>query len=162
MSQSDLSIVCIGNDLKDILHTLCVSVSFPLSNEHRSIALKIFNFVRDNENAAGLAAPQIGYNIRVMTVSDEKRTPTLVINPEITFRSPEQKIVTEGCLSIPGNSYKVSRPRVIKVKYYDIKGREVVARLSDWSARVFCHEYDHLEGITIDQIGEYFVPEKEV
>jgi peptide deformylase len=98
----------------------------------------------------GLAAPQIGVSRRVMvtdTSAGEKSDSLLVIvNPEIVDTEGEQ-YEEEGCLSIPGFSEWVRRPRKVIIKGVDLNGRELILEGSDLLARAFCHELDHLNGV---------------
>lgn len=68
------------------------------------------------------------------------------INPEITAFSEESNWAWEGCLSVPGLRGWIKRPASVAVKGYNAQGKEVTAELSEWDARVFQHEFDHLEG----------------
>jgi len=108
------------------------------------------------EDGAGLAAPQIGVNLRVMIFGVEKnpRYPdaeevplTILINPSFTALSDEKEKAWEGCLSIPGYRGVVSRYKEIEYRGFDENGQEIVKQVSDFHARVFQHEYDHLDGI---------------
>ena len=95
----------------------------------------------------GLAAPQIGLSKR-MFVMDYGEGPVTVINPKI--RKKEGRwVLEEGCLSIPGVGVEVKRPLAIEVEYTDLENRTVRTRLREFAARVFCHEFDHLEGVLI-------------
>lgn len=95
----------------------------------------------------GLSANQVGLNIRmfVMGVGD---TTFAVFNPTIVATSTDDVAMDEGCLSFPGVFMKVSRPSEAVVKYYNEKGEEVNQTLHGLTARVFLHEYDHMEGKT--------------
>lgn len=97
-------------------------------------------------SAVGLAAPQIGVSERyfVMHAGDKLR---LVINPEITKEGTSFAEMEEGCVSVPGIHKKVRRPKRISVKYTDENGNEIEEELKDYPARVFQHEFDHLNGI---------------
>lgn len=97
-------------------------------------------------HGVGLAAPQVGISQRffVMNAGDKLR---YVINPEILESGSSMSEMEEGCLSIPGVHKRVRRPRRIKVSYTDETGARVDEELKDFPARVFQHEYDHLEGI---------------
>ncbi len=99
-----------------------------------------------NHHGVGLAAPQVGISQRffVMNAGDKVRK---VINPMILQYGSALAEMEEGCLSIPGVHKKVRRPRRISVKYIDETGRIVEEGLKDYAARVFQHEYDHLDGI---------------
>lgn len=101
----------------------------------------------------GLAAPQIGESIRVLVAEFEENHVALV-NPEITKRSDEMLLGTEGCLSIPGLvGEDVPRHAEITVKGRDPKGKEIRLKAGGWWARVLQHEIDHLDGVLyIDRI----------
>ena len=96
-------------------------------------------------NGVGLAAPQVGILRRAIVV-DIGDSPIRAINPEII---EEDGAVTdmEGCLSVPGYSGTVQRPERIKVKYLDENGDAKLVEATGLSARIFCHEIDHLNGI---------------
>jgi peptide deformylase len=97
----------------------------------------------------GLAAPQIGVSKRIMvtdTSSGEKKDHLFtIVNPEIVETIGEQ-YEEEGCLSIPGFSATVVRPKKIVLSGVDLNGKEIVLEGSDLLARAFCHEMDHLDG----------------
>lgn len=102
----------------------------------------------------GLAAPQVGKSIRLFVIDadpmaedyeDSKDFKRVVINPEIISCSEELVKMWEGCLSLPGISERVERPASITVKYFNERFEEVVETLHNFNARVFQHEYDHLE-----------------
>ena len=97
----------------------------------------------------GLAAPQIGVSKRIMvtdTSSGEKKDHLFtIVNPEIVETIGEQ-YEEEGCLSIPGFSATVLRPKKIVLSGVDLNGKEIVIEGSDLLARAFCHEMDHLDG----------------
>ncbi|MFQ5965075.1 MAG: peptide deformylase [Candidatus Scalinduaceae bacterium] len=107
-------------------------------------------------NGVGLAAPQVYESLRVFVVASHPnlRYPmapemesTAMINSEIIWSSDEIVKDWEGCLSIPGIRGLVPRPKAIKVKYSKRNGNSEEVEFSDFIARVFQHEYDHLEGI---------------
>jgi peptide deformylase len=109
--------------------------------------------------AAGLAAPQIGYNKRIILVRDFKRVPNsekllvtnnIMLNPKIISESKELDTDWESCLSIPNMYGKVTRPYSIKVIYMDENGVERKIKAKDFYARVIQHEVDHLNGILFD------------
>ena len=104
-------------------------------------------------HGVGLAAPQIGISQRffVMNAGDKVRK---VINPEILEKGSAMAEMEEGCLSIPGIHKRVRRARRITVRYMDETGKTVEEELKDFPARVFQHEYDHLDGILfVDRIS---------
>jgi len=97
----------------------------------------------------GLAAPQIGVSKRILvtdTTSGEKKDRLFTIfNPDIVTTEGEQ-FEEEGCLSIPGFSATVVRPKKIVLRGLDINGKELILEASDLLARAFSHEMDHLDG----------------
>jgi peptide deformylase len=97
----------------------------------------------------GLAAPQVGIPKRILvtdTTSGEKKDQLItVLNPEIVVAEGEQ-FEEEGCLSIPGFSATVVRPKKIVLRGIDLNGKEITIEGSDLLARAFCHEMDHLDG----------------
>src|SRR2546422_9960364 len=97
----------------------------------------------------GLAAPQVGVSKRIMVTdaSGGEKTDQLftIVNPEIVATEGEQ-YEEEGCLSIPGFSATVVRPKKIVLRGLDINGKELILEGSDLLARAFSHEMDHLDG----------------
>jgi peptide deformylase len=98
----------------------------------------------------GLAAPQVGLNIRLATVDlsvgeDEKQLIT-ICNPEIVSVEGEQKS-EEGCLSIPEFTDTIVRPKKMAVRGQNIHGEEMVIEADGLLARCFSHEIDHLNGV---------------
>ncbi|MCB1885511.1 MAG: peptide deformylase [Geminicoccaceae bacterium] len=99
----------------------------------------------------GLAAPQVGVGRRVVVVDlakeDEPPAPIRLVNPEVVWRSDEESIGEEGCLSLPGQYADVRRPESVRVAYLDEHGspREIAA--GGLLARCLQHEIDHLDGI---------------
>ena len=102
-------------------------------------------------NGIGLAAPQVGVQLRVIVVrvdgEDEEPNPLQLANPEILWASDERISSQEGCLSLPEHYAEVSRPARVRVRYIDYAGdvREVEAE--GLLATCIQHEMDHLEGI---------------
>lgn len=107
-------------------------------------------------NGVGIAAPQIAQSYRLFIVASRPNAryphapemqPTAMINPRIIQHS--QKVVKdwEGCLSVPGIRGLVPRYQSITVEYTDRYGNLQQQQLMDFVARIFQHEYDHLEGL---------------
>ncbi len=98
----------------------------------------------------GLAAPQIGLNIRFATIDlSVGEDPTQLINicnPEIVIVEGEQKS-EEGCLSIPEFTDSIVRPRKMVVRGFDLHGEEIRIEAEGLLARCFSHEIDHLNGV---------------
>ncbi len=104
-----------------------------------------------SKKAVGLAAPQVGVPLRFFvyrkSVSDVYR---IVVNPKITWRSTYLKGGYEGCLSFPGHDDQiVQRPDSVRVEYTASNGDEMTRLLTGMEARIFQHEFDHLNGVTI-------------
>jgi len=115
-------------------------------------------------SGVGLAAPQIGMNIRMFVVDgtpfsekdedDEDDEPDLslvdfkkvFINPEILEEDGKEWAFEEGCLSIPGIRGDVYRPERVKITYRDIDWNEYTEEYTGMAARIIQHEYDHLLG----------------
>lgn len=114
-------------------------------------------------SGVGLAAPQIGKSIRLFVVDDspmmesgEEGVKQAFINPEIIEEDGDDWAFEEGCLSIPGIRADVTRPEIIKIRYFDEDWNEHVTTLDDIHARVIQHEYDHIEGILFtDHISSF-------
>lgn len=101
----------------------------------------------------GLAAPQIGVLQRVIVIDigrdEEARDPHRFVNPEIVWRSEEQEIAEEGCLSLPQQFADVARAKAIKLRYLDMAGEAHEIDAEDMMARCIQHEVDHLNGVLI-------------
>jgi len=98
----------------------------------------------------GLAATQLGVMHRVLVYRVGADAPlAAVVNPEIEWRSDEQEILEEGCLSLPGVHVDVERPVYVRVRGRDQHGDEVGVEASGLEARVLQHEVDHLDGVLI-------------
>lgn len=92
----------------------------------------------------GLAAPQVGIQKRLF-VYDLDDTPGVLINPEIA-ESEGEWTYSEGCLSIPGLYFEITRPKQVLVRGLDIHGNQVELELDDLWGRLMQHELDHLDG----------------
>jgi peptide deformylase len=109
-----------------------------------------------NANGVGIAAPQVDVPKRIFIISSRPNVrypdaplmePEAVINPEIISCSEETVKGWEGCLSIPGIRGLVPRHRSVNVKYISRDGKVEERELSDFMARIFQLEYDHLNGV---------------
>lgn len=113
-------------------------------------------------NGVGIAAPQIYESYQIVIIASRPTPrypdaplmePTLMINPEFQALSPDREKDWEGCLSIPGIRALVPRYSQIRVSYSDRQGQLQEQDLSGFVARVFQHEYDHLEGkVYLDRV----------
>ncbi len=104
----------------------------------------------------GLAASQVGRLLRmfVYDTGDEGESGALLVNPEITWSSEETVEAEEGCLSLPGTYYPVTRAVAVKVRAQDVTSVSVEKEAEGFLARIFQHEIDHLDGILfIDRLA---------
>ena len=104
-------------------------------------------------NGIGLSANQIGIWERafVMIIDMENQETITCFNPKIIKESKDQTVMEEGCLSYPDLYLKISRPSSVVVKYED-EGKKIhKIKLDGMIARIFQHEYDHMEGIDFTQ-----------
>lgn len=92
----------------------------------------------------GLAAPQVGVQKRLF-VWDIGEGPEAMINPEIV-ESDGEWLFEEGCLSVPGLSWEIVRPKTIHIVGRDLDGNELSFEADELEARMFQHEMDHLDG----------------
>ncbi len=161
-------VIKIGNPL---LH----QISDPVETINEELKQGLIQNMLDTmeaENGAGIAAPQIGVNQRVVIFGIEKnpRYPeaepvptTVLINPVVTPMTEEKKISWEGCLSVPGFRGKVARYTRIRYTGFDENGIRIDRVVSDFHAIVVQHEVDHLDGILytqrIDDMAEFGLTE---
>jgi peptide deformylase len=108
----------------------------------------------------GLAAPQVGINKRLLVYNedgDPKKwlNEIIMINPKIVDFSDAKDLSVEGCLSFPDMSGDVERSKWIKVEAMNLRGKKIKRKYQGWEAKVFQHEYDHLDGVVyIDRLTE--------
>ncbi|MEI6119138.1 MAG: peptide deformylase [bacterium] len=103
----------------------------------------------------GLAAPQVGENIRVIATSqrDKKKTKdkflgeTIMINPKIVEKSKETILREEACISLPNCLGMVRRHHTITVEFLDLKGKKQTKKYKEFNSVIIQHEIDHLDGV---------------
>jgi peptide deformylase len=95
----------------------------------------------------GLAAPQIGVQQRIFTY-DVGEGPHAVVNPDIVQASGEW-VYNEGCLSVPGLHFEITRPKLVTLRGVGVDGSEVEIEADEVLGRVFQHEIDHLDGVLL-------------
>ncbi|XP_010453595.1 PREDICTED: peptide deformylase 1B, chloroplastic/mitochondrial-like [Camelina sativa] len=99
----------------------------------------------------GLSAPQVGLNVQLMVFNPAgepgEGEEIVLVNPKINKFSDKLVPFDEGCLSFPGIYAEVVRPQSVKIDARDITGARFSISLSRLPARIFQHEYDHLEGV---------------
>jgi len=138
-----------------ILRKKALKINKPISSDIKNLINDMLATLKDS-SGVGLAAPQIYQSKRLFILSSSpsprypdapKMKPTPIINPKITKYSGKKKKDWEGCLSIPGIRAQVPRYPSIKVEYMTINSRKKTKMFKDFVARIFQHEYDHLEGM---------------
>jgi len=113
-----------------------------------------------DSGGVGLAAPQVGILRRVVLVDNGEEILELV-NPTLLETDGEQ-VGAEGCLSVPGKYGLVKRPYYAKVRAQDRFGEWYVAEGEELTARCFCHELDHLDGIIYTEVMERCLTDEEL
>ncbi len=139
-------------------HEILRKKSLQIDHLTPEIQTKVLELIDTIKNAhdpegVGLSFPQIGYNLRGFVTYLEKRI-KIYLNPVIIDQSDDSTLggtpdrpTLEGCLSIPWLYGPVWRPKKIKVQAIDEHGAEFQKTLTSFPARLFMHEYDHLEGV---------------
>ena len=120
----------------------------------RDLVFDMFETMYD-QDGVGLAAVQIGVLKRIIVIDLEfmNFVKGVFINPKVTYQSTETQYGEEGCLSVPGLSAPLVRPKHVEILYYDISGNKNTIQAKDIMARAFLHEIDHLDGkIYVDQL----------
>ena len=118
-------------------------------------------------NGVGLAAPQVGVLRRAVIVLEtnvsEGEEPYFIelLNPEIVSAEGEQ-CGSEGCLSVPDQYGLVKRPQKVRVRAQDRNGNWFEAEGEGLTARCFCHEIDHLNGVLFTSLAERMLTEEEI
>lgn len=106
------------------------------------------------EKGVGLAAPQIGSDLRICAISADDQV-YILVNPKIKSYSRKKDVFEEGCLSFPGKFFPVERPIKVKVQARDSEGKKMKIKADGLFARVLQHEIDHLDGIlVIDRVAK--------
>lgn len=114
----------------------------------------------EEANGVGLAANQIGLNMKVFVARVESKF-YAIFNPEIIKTSKETEAALEGCLSVPNTAGEVTRPYQITLKGFDKGGKRLTIKAWGHLARVFQHEVDHLNGkLFIDYVNKKVVSRK--
>lgn len=138
------------------------------SGEFSKIAKEMF-LVMYATNGVGLAAPQVGINKKLLVFNqsgDKKKwlEEVIMVNPKIVEYSDAIDVEQEGCLSFPGMNGDVERSKWIKVEAQKLNGKKMKKKFIGWEARIFQHEYDHLDGIVypdrLEEEGKELVKER--
>ena len=157
--------ICITGE--PVLHTRAKAVEV-FDDELRTLVADMFETM-DKAPGVGLAAPQIGVGLRVFTYDypddegNERRG--VIINPvlelgTISSEPADEDTEIEGCLSVPGERFPLKRAEVVTVSGVDLDQNPIRIEAEGWFARIFQHEFDHLDGkLYVDRLAE---PWKEI
>lgn len=107
-------------------------------------AIKLIKIMQE-ERGIGLSANQVGSQVRCFVMQTDP--PMACFNPKVTWESEEQVVLDEACLSFPGVSVKIKRPKHIRARFQDPYGNVITKKFTGLAARVFLHELDHLDGV---------------
>ena len=120
----------------------------------RLLAARMLELMREAKGV-GLAAPQVGENVRlfVMNATQEPGDDRIYVNPVLSdFEGDEEQ--EEGCLSLPGIHVNVTRGKQVRMVAQDLEGNPIEEVASGFPARVWQHEFDHLNGTLLtDRMG---------
>ena len=145
-------------DKEPALHKTCKAVENFDAKLHK--LLDDMHETLEDSGGVGLAAPQIGILRRIVLVDNGEEVLELV-NPTMVETDGEQ-IGAEGCLSVPGKYGLVKRPYYAKVRAQDRFGEWFEADGEELTARCFCHELDHLDGIIYTEVMERYLTDEEL
>ena len=118
-----------------------------VTEEVQAVAKRMLELMHEAPGV-GLAAPQVGLNWRMFVANPtgEPEDDDVYINPTLSQPSDETEVVEEGCLSLPGVDVQVRRPIEITIEATDLDGERFTATSDQLPARIWQHEYDHLDG----------------
>ncbi len=121
-----------------------------VTDEIRALAADLLQTMY-NAPGIGLAAPQVGVLKRLLVMDtakgpDAAPKPMVMINPALTWISPELVVREEGCLSIPEHYADVERPASVRVRWTTLEGAETEEQFTGLAAACVQHEIDHLDG----------------
>ena len=162
-----------------ILTQVCKPVDFNNIETDPYILVEIMQAMRVEGGGVGLAAPQLGWDMRLIVIGSPNKAPSAssedseegeserdtefdqcFFNPEITEYSDKEVYMIEGCLTFPELYIKVKRPDWIELKWETEEGSEVTEKCGGMTARVLQHEVDHLNGILYQTRANRFHLEK--
>ena len=112
------------------------------------LSQSMVKFMR-KEMGYGLSANQVGIPLQMFVIEGEPAY--AIFNPRITYFGEEEILLEEGCLSYPGFSLKIKRPRFMRARFQDPYGDFVTKQFDGITSRVFQHEYDHINGVDFTQ-----------
>ncbi len=145
-----------------VLHSRAAEVT-EFNDELRQLVSDMYETM-DAAPGVGLAAPQIGVGLRVFVYdyADEDGNPRRgeIINPVLEIGSvstepADEDLDSEGCLSVPGERFPLQRAQKAVLTGYDLDQKPVLIEAEGWFARIFQHEFDHLNGtLYVDRLAE--------
>jgi peptide deformylase len=121
----------------------------------RALVNRMFELMREDKGV-GLAAPQVGINERlfVMNHTGQPGDDRAYVNPEL-FDITGNEEGEEGCLSLPGITALINRGQALRIIAKDVEGNPIEQTESGYIARIWQHEFDHLNGVLItDRMGD--------
>lgn len=155
---------CIGKHIlitSGLDHPILREISKPVGKVDEALLQLIadMHVTMKKEEGIGIAAPQVGVNLRLalakLNPSAKKPNIIVMINPVITKRSMREATDQEGCLSLRGMWGNVARSESLTVTYRDAEWKEVTLELKDLNARIIQHEVDHLDAVLFwDRVKE--------
>jgi len=134
-------------------HEVLKQVAAPIeqvTDEVRAVAKQMLQLMHDAPGV-GLAAPQVGLSWRMFVANPtgEPKDDRVFINPKLTSPSQERGVMEEGCLSLPGIHVEMTRPTQITIEAISLDGEPFTLTDAGLPARIWQHEYDHLQGVLI-------------
>lgn len=137
-----------------VLHTRAAEVT-DFDDALRTLVADMFETM-DEAPGVGLAGPQVGVPLRLFvygwTDDDDVLHRGVAINPvlwlsPLVVGEPDEDTESEGCLSFPGERFPLRRAEYVILEATDLEGERYTVRAHGWLARIFQHEYDHLDGV---------------
>lgn len=144
--------ICITGE--PVLHSASAEVEV-IDDALRALVADMFETM-EAAPGVGLAAPQVGVDARLFvfdwTDEDAVRWRGVAINPELLVSpgpigEPDEEVDSEGCLSVPGERFPLLRSERAVLRAIDLDGEPFEIEATGWLARIFQHEYDHLDGV---------------
>ena len=127
------------------------SLEIPQVDDHHRKLIKEMYEVMYKANGVGLAAPQVGENLRIFIIDagarEEEKKPITMINPRLLSLGNEIVPYEEGCLSFPDHFAEIDRPDELTIEYIDENNNKKKLITNGFASRIIQHELDHLNGI---------------
>jgi peptide deformylase len=146
-----------------VLRHVCAAVRHPTSKDIQSLIEDMIVAMK-KAKGVGIAANQVGVGKKLFIVAPEpsvrypkapKMAPVAMLNPTLVKHSKKMVTDWEGCLSIPGLRARVPRYQAIEIEYTDRQGDRLRAELTGFIARIFQHEFDHINGMVyLDRVTD--------